>query len=110
MVLAQSDWRVGSKMAWRESFDRLDWLGGPNGDRAVWADQRLWEAAGLGAPALDLEGQWPGVRGGCDQFCRCYKGTECLCQSEQDSSACGSFQNEQVCGIVCDYKQLFSDY
>ena len=29
---------------------------------------------------------------------------------EHDSSACGAVPNEQVCGIVFDYKQLFSDY
>ena len=29
---------------------------------------------------------------------------------EHDSSAHGDVQNEQVCGIFCDYKQLFRDY
>ena len=28
---------------------------------------------------------------------------------EHDSSARGAVQNEQVCGIVCDYKQLSSN-
>ena len=29
---------------------------------------------------------------------------------EHDSSACGDVQNEKVCGIVCNYEQLFSNY
>ena len=29
---------------------------------------------------------------------------------EHDYSARRSVQNEQVCGIVCNYKQLFSNY
>ena len=29
---------------------------------------------------------------------------------EHDSSARGAVENEQVCGIVCDYIQLCSDY
>ena len=28
---------------------------------------------------------------------------------EHNSSARGAVQNEQVCRIVCDYKQLFSE-
>ena len=39
-----SAWCFGSKMAWRGILVSLDWLGGPDGERAVRADQ--WLRAG----------------------------------------------------------------
>ena len=41
---AHSTWHVSLKMAWVGRFgrvDRLDWLGGPNGERSVWVYLQL---------------------------------------------------------------------
>ena len=38
-----------------------------------------------------------------------YKTILCI-DVEHDSSACRDVQNEKVCGIVCDYKQIYRDY